>query len=340
MLSQTYRDLLVQSMQRVLKALECQNLVNAVRPGSWDAIVPMQAAYATAAVLVVNSADDQGWLRDLVIRLRTDIPTRPEFTAVLAEIDRAAPVRTAADPFEEVLLDGERPFVNRRPLRAHLLNLTNLGGSAVLMVDGAPRTGKTFSFYLINHVAPTKGFIVSKFKMARLPRPDELASEILGRLGVERALPAIGSESAERWAEKLADIVARAIEEKKSLRLFVFDEFPDAPLPEGTASFIVRLATYADEELRPHLRVVLMRFGGALPPELDDVVLRDEALPFTTTDMVALVMQIAKARTWSVTEATVRQKIDDYHQAPRTLNERFKFLRGLLQQLTAAGGAG
>jgi hypothetical protein len=157
----------------------------------------------------------------------------------------------------------------------------------------------------------------------------------------------IGMESAERWAEKLADTVARAIEETRARRLFVFDEFPttrlpdstvvDVPLPEGTMSFIIRLATYADEELRPLLRVVLMRFPGTLPQELDDVVLRDKAQPFTATDMVAAIMQIAQARKWSVTETAVRDKINDYHQTPgRRLNDRFKFLRGLLQQLATA----
>lgn len=338
MLPLQYRDLLIQTVLGVLPAsLDSQNLVNAVRPGSWNRIVPISASYANAVRLLVDAADAENWLRDFVKRLTDTFVARTEFATVLAVIDRAATPRTVLDPFDEVLLEGDRPFVNRRPLRTHLLNLTNQAGSAVLLVDGAPQTGKTFSFYLINHVAPTKGFIVNKFKLAQLPKPDELAGEILGRLGVDRPIPPMGQESAERWAEKLAGTVARAIEEKKSLRLFVFDEFSNTPLPEGTASLIIRLATYADEELRPYLRVVLMRFRVALPQELDDVALRDDAQPFTTTDMVAVVMQIAAARNWSVTEAAVKAKIDEYHLVlGRTLNERFKFLRGLLQQLAAA----
>lgn len=337
MLQQRYRDLLIQTISGALPAaLDCQNLVNGVRAGSWSQIVPMNAAYANAIPLLVDAADEQNWLRDLVKRLVDTFAARAEFSAVLVEIDRTATVRTVLDPFEEVWLEGDRPFVNRRPLRAQLLNLTNQAGSSVLLVDGGPQSGKTFSFYLINHVAPTKGFKVSKFRMMRLPKPDDLAAEILGRLGADRPLPAIGNESAERWAEKLADIVAHAIEGQKSLRMFVFDEFSDTPLPDGTVSFIIRLATYADEELRPYLRVVLMRFRGTLPQELDDVALRDDAAGFTSTDMVAVVMQIAAARLWSVTETVVKEKIDDFHRAPgRTLNDRFKFLRGLLQQLSA-----
>jgi hypothetical protein len=40
--------------------------------------------------LIVGDADGQGWLRNLVQRLVDDFPARPEFSKVLAEIDRTA----------------------------------------------------------------------------------------------------------------------------------------------------------------------------------------------------------------------------------------------------------
>ena len=210
MLTLPYRNLLVQTVPLVLPNwLDCKNLVNAVRAGSWDATVLIPFTYANAVPLLVDAADGQGWLRDLVQRLATTFPARLEFVTVLTEFDRAATPRTVLNPFDEVLLDGDRPFVNRQPLRTHLLNLTNPAGAAVLLVDGQPQTGKSFSFYLINHVAPTKGFVVHKFKMTSLPKPDELALDILYRLGVDRAIPPIGQESAERWAEKLAGVALR-----------------------------------------------------------------------------------------------------------------------------------
>lgn len=349
MLAQPFRDLLTQTFMKVLTVqVDGQNFFNAVQPGIWNAVVPTSGtSYTNAVVLLVDIADGQNWLRALVQRLVDTYPTRPEFKTVLDEIDRTAPVATVTNPFDEVLLAGNRPFADRQPLRAALLDLTNSTGSPVLLIDGEPKTGKTFSYYFISHVAPTKNYIVSRFIMARQPKPDELAEEILGRIGVTRTLQPIGNESAERWAEKLADTVKDAIEEKQTPRLFVFDEFPvtklpdgsvvEIPLPPGTASFIVRLARYADEELRSYLRVVLMRFRGELPPELDDVALRENVQSFTSTHMVAVVMQVAKARNWSVTEATVKAKIDQYHQTPgRTLNDKFKFLRGLLAELSAA----
>ena len=342
MLSQPSRNALAELMTQVIPAvMDCKNLINSVRPGSWERLVRLDATYANALPPLIDAADSQRWLRDLVQRLADQFAARFEFAGLLAEIDRSTTPKTVADPFQEVLLDGGRPFVNRSPLRANLLDLTNPAGAAVLLVDGAPKTGKTFSFYLINHVAPTQGYIVSKFTMSRLPKPDDLAGDVLSRIGVFGDLPPIGRESAERWAEKLADLVAAEILERNTPRLFVFDEFTETPLPEGTASFIVRLATYADEELRSVLRVVLVRFPGDLPQNLDDVALRDDAKPFTTTDMVALVMQICKARQWSVSADAVKTSIDAYEAMPgRTLNDRFKFLRSLLAQLGKAAQVG
>jgi hypothetical protein len=336
MLTQPFRELLIDTtVSSFPRWEECSMHVEGVRNGTCARVVPLGATYRSSFVAVVDDAEVNNWLRELVLSLIAKFAARFEFAHVLAEIDRAITPRTVANPFDEVLLEADRPFVNRRPLRNHLLDLTGPGGSAVLLIDGQGQTGKTFSYYLINHVAPTRGYIVNKFKMTALPKPDELAADILGRIGDERPLPPQGHESAERWAEKLAGTIARAIVERKSQRLLLFDEFSDTPLPDGTESLIIRLATYADEELRPYLRVVAIRFRAALPPDLDDVALRDDAQPFTMTDMVSVVMQVAKARSWAVQEQVVKTRIDEYHAVPRTLKERFKFLRGLLQELGA-----
>jgi hypothetical protein len=351
MLAQAYRDILIETTINALNLAAGEIFVNSVRAGSWNRLVPINnTSYKTAMTIIVGAADGEGWLRELVQRLVNQFQTRAEFKAVLAEIDRGEAQKTSADPFAEVLVEGGRPFVNRQPLRARLLDLTNPGGSVVLLVDGKEKTGKTYSYYLINHVGPAKNFNVHRFNMASSPKPDELAAEILGRISVtvgaapdQVTLDPIGNESAQRWAGKLADSVARAIVKQGMRRLFVFDEFPttrlpdgtvvETPLPEGTASFLVRLSTYADEELRPFLRIVFMRFRDDFPSDLEDVLLRDDAVPFTSTDMVAVVMQVAQARSWTLTEDKVKTKIETFDTPGRTLNEKFKFLRGLLQEL-------
>lgn len=339
MLAQAYRDVLVQATVEVLlHQLNFEQFVDGVQPGTSATVIPRGpgANYKGAVTAVVDAADAQNWLRALVNRLATQFPARPEFAIVIAEIDRVAPIVTIANPFEEVLLEGERPFANRRPLRAHLLDLTNAGGSCVLSINGESQSGKSWSFHLINHVGNRKGFIVSKFKVGVTPKPDKLADEILRRIGAPATLPGMGDESAERWAEQLADLIATPLLDRQIRRLFVFDEFPDATLPLGTPSLIRRLATYADQELRPFLRVVLMRFGSSLSSDVEDIALHDVAEPFTATDMVALVMQVVKARQWALTEAVAKQRIDQFLQGTdRTLRERSNFLRDMLRKMAS-----
>jgi hypothetical protein len=336
------RDVLVAAIVVVMpRVLDFENLVESVRPGTWAAVVRLTATHANAVAAIVDAADAQGWIRDLVARLATTFAERPDFAVVLAAIDRDTIVETTPNPVEEVLLRGDRPFVNRQRLRNQLLTLIDPKGSGVLLVDGAPQTGKSYSFYLINHVARSRGFEVNKFPMTRLPKPDELADDILRRIGASQPLAPQGPESAERWAEKLADLIALEILRRATPRVFVFDDFADTPLPDGTASLIVRLARYIDEELEKLLRVVLVRFGGELPHEIDGVALRDDITPFSTTDMVAMVMKVARARAWAVTDAVIASRIQQFDpQGHAPLRDRFTFLRGLLQELAGAAAPG
>ena len=93
MLSQEYLDLLIRTILGAIRTqLTFQILVNSVKAGAWNS-VPAGAGYNDAAALIVAEANGQGWLRDLVKRLATDYPTRPEFAQVLAEIDRADTVK-------------------------------------------------------------------------------------------------------------------------------------------------------------------------------------------------------------------------------------------------------
>jgi hypothetical protein len=247
----------------------------------------------------------------------------------------AAEAPTTANPFHEVLLEGYRPFVNRADLRARLQALTAAQGSTLLLITGQPQTGKSFSFYLAQHIARQHGYITSQFEVAKTPQPDELASEILDRIGVALELRPKGNESAERWAEKLAGQVKDALETRATPRLLVFDGFPvppQPPLPAETASFIVRLAKYSDEELRASLRVLLVQFTATLPPTLDDVAERDEAVPFTNDDMLGALKQIRLARGWSVSDQALETEIKAL-QSTAALRDRFHLLRKMITKL-------
>jgi hypothetical protein len=180
---------------------------------------------------------------------------------------------------------------------------------------------------------PVCGYIASCYEVGKYVQPDQLAAKLIEEIGADVELRPKGVESAERWAEKLAAQVKTAIEERKLQRLFVFDDFGSVPLPPETLSFIVRLAKYADEELRPLLRVVLIQFPGQLPPMLDDVAEHDEPQPFTGLDMLSGLKQVASARGWQVSEAALQSEIQQLETQPIKLRDRFLFLRQMIRKL-------
>jgi len=334
------RDLLIKNVSRMFPVatfvLDFQNLVEGIRPGTFAAIVPVSPGVTIDNIVnvVVDRALLDGWISPIVAQLPRNPVTAPELDAILALLnDQAQP--TCANPFDEVLLEGNRPFANRVDLRLSLRALCAAAGSPVLVVTGEPQTGKSFSFYLAQHIARQQGFITSQFDVRTLAEPVALATEVLRRIGVALKNQTTGLESEQRSGKHLADQVKDALEERKQRRLLVFDGFPspnDPKLPPETVSFIVRLATYADEELRPFLRVLLIRFHETLPDAIDDVAERDQAEPFSDADMLAVMKQVVKARSWKVGDQALQDEIDKV--SGRSLRERFQLMRKMIRRLS------
>lgn len=336
------RDLLIKNVSTMFPPatffLDFQNLVEGIRPGTFAAIVPVSPGVTIDNIvnIVVDRALLEGWIRPIVDQIPRNPVSAAELDVILAILDDQ-PKPTIADPFKEVLLDGNRPFANREDLRLSLKALCLPAGSPVLVVTGEPVTGKSFSFYLTQHIARQHGFITSQFDVAATAEAETLANDILRRIGVPLQKRTTGLESSQRSGKDLADQVKDALEERKQRRVFVFDGFPlptEPPLPQETVSFIIRLAKYADEELRPLLRVSLIRFSDTLPDAIDDVAERDQAQPFSDGDMFTVLRQVSTARGWDVSDQALRDEIAKV--SGKSLRERFQLMRKTIRRLSQA----
>jgi len=331
---------LVPPLFGVGKQLDFQHLLQALGQTQFVFQLEPNLSFENLATRVVDAAIAQLWIAALVEALAAKFDKVAELKTIIEVLAAEKLQPTSDDPFEEVWLESDRPFVNRVTLRGRLRDLITTDGSRLLLVDGAPKTGKSFSYYLLAHAATHHDFLVNRFELAQVAKVDQLADDILHWIGASSSLPPQGNESAVRWAEKLAAVVANSVTARACPRVFVFDTFPgpqDSPLPDEICAFIVRLARWADQESHGMLRVVLVRFPGELPPELDDVAARDEAQPFTISDMLDALAKIKKARKWSVGDDVVNGKINEFEaQGARTLRDRFKFLRTLVQDLAKA----
>ena len=334
------RDLLIKNVSMMFPistfVLNFQNLVEGLKPGTFAKVVPVSPGVTIDNIVnvVIDQALLEGWIEGIVAALPRNPATAAELDLIDALI-KNQPIPTTSDPFQEVLLEGHRPFANRIDLRASLRTLVEPAGPTLLLVSGEPMTGKTFSFYLAQHIGRQRGFITSQFDVRSMSDPEVLAADVLRRLGVQLKKETTGLESGQRSGKDLADQVKDAVEERRQRRLLVFDGFPlptEPALPPETISFIVRLAKYADEELRPFLRILLIRFSDPLPDAIDDVAERDQAQAFTDADMLVVLKQIAAARGWNVSDQALQAEITQV--SGKSLRERFQLMRKTIKKLS------
>lgn len=334
------RDLLIKNIKTMFPGLtfvaSFQQLVDRLKPGTWLNVIPTHPGVTIDNIVnvIVDRAMLDGWIGSIVDEINRN-PTNANELDVIQTFLREQPRPTIADPFKEVLLDGNRPFANRLDLRLALKTMCAPAGSPVLIVTGEPKTGKTFSFYLAQHIARQHGYVTSQFELGATVTAENLAIEVMRRVGVALKNNSTGLESGQRTGKDLADQVKDALEERKQKRVFVFDGFPlptETPLPPETNSFIVRLAKYADEELRPFLRLVLIRFFDGLPDAIDDVAERDHAQPFTDADMLAVLSQVARGRGWDVSQQALQDEIAQV--SGKSMRERFQLMRKTIRRLS------
>jgi hypothetical protein len=276
-------------------------------------------------------------LLELVNR-RADVPY-PTILQNALPIRRAATLPLATElPFTSSIttddpwvLDGGRPFVNRRNLRSCIRRLLHASGETVLLIDGPRGSGKSYSTHLIRHTAIQHGFTVLSFDGDTLRSARDLAREIIERLGEQVPVLSDDLESMERSAVRYAAIVAQTLQARKRRAFLIFDIFDDHT-PSDVTSFVVRLARSSDEDARPWLRIVLIGFRGSLPASLRDVALVDDIAPFTRDDVRVLLEGVAVQEGWAVAHDALDALADGIGEMS-TLRERMLAVRAALARI-------
>ncbi|MEV8093147.1 effector-associated domain EAD1-containing protein [Kitasatospora sp. NPDC085879] len=244
------------------------------------------AAISTGADLrttvhrVVEEAERAGWLEELLGALRNG-----RFPAVAALADRLlTAVPPAAgyddrheDPYATDLL-GQRLFLDRTLLRAHLKDLVSDSRSRVLLVTGPRSCGKSYTWYLVSHVAQHlqtfKPILVDLSEWAdQVCTPFDLMSSVASQLKLPEPTVDQYAQGAAQ-ARRLRDwLVGQLYDESvRAKYLLVVDSLDHVPLQADTAALIDHLAGAAIRERLPGLRVVLLGYGRPGLDALDSVL--------------------------------------------------------------------
>lgn len=303
------------------------------------------------------------WLERLVTSPMLGIHVgSPRLLQIEAQI-KAMPMPTnPATARGATLLGRATPFVNRRQLRRALAHLETDASrlQPILVVNGLPRTGKTYTRQYVEHFVFSRTvvprIVVHPFEFkpeqAMALGPVQLAKELVSSLGRDATVVPPADTNMKLYVGQLAAWVLNEAVRTGDLHWFVLDGFrSDDTLPESsrpradTMDFLVALSdkitggAYADQ-----CRLILTGFNRALltvePGKLDEEVLK----PCTRAEAVACIQEILTTDTGIIPRARFEALIADGLPAEpdrmAELNARLRLLAvalaGLREILPAA----
>ncbi|MEU1466167.1 effector-associated domain EAD1-containing protein [Streptomyces sp. NPDC005727] len=195
-----------------------------------------------------------------------------------------------ADPCAALLLGAGRPraFIDRRHLREVLRDMLETRGSRVLIVDGARRSGKTWTWFLLCHVLDGHGVKPYKIDFSAYAEPVEVrdvVAELSDQLGWDLGQgDAFATEDAQ-----VRRVVNRAKQYMRDARedlWLVFDGLVRTELTPQALRLVENLAeAAANGETGDRLSMVLIAYGGQLHPSVDPYVWRTHLGPIRVQDL-------------------------------------------------------
>jgi hypothetical protein len=172
----------------------------------------------------------------------------PRIAAIITRLETAPPPPTFGTRFESLVLDTNKPFLDRATVRTSLQALLqNLPTRPFVVVNGAPNQGRSYVYEFICHVLREHPEVAQCFVQVSPATgaaigPQELARELVTQMGYMAGDQPIKNTNAEAWHEELAIwVISKGLEDRFSWWI-ILDGFNKDELRADTAEFIDRLA--------------------------------------------------------------------------------------------------
>ena len=267
----------------------------------------------------------------------------PELAQIRAELEARKAQLSVADPFSSQLLQLG-PFLDRVTLRAVLRRFIERGaGPRVLVVNGPPQVGKTYSSCYVSHLNDAFRNILTVWiqadkGLAENYAPDDVAVDIVSLAGGDISDLPEKRETDRRWAQKLGVWVLSKLNRQGVPFWLLLDGFRGAP-PE-THTLIHYLAQNIAQALnRTDGRLLLFDYDPKLlvelrppcPYELEDLrpLMREDLVDFfrknRTGEDAAIIERLADE---TLKRVTVQPTDPDWQpQISRAVQEVMNALR-------------
>jgi hypothetical protein len=219
--------------------------------------------------------------------------------------------------FKVCFVDTDLAMVNRTTLRDHLEQLAGsaLIGGRILVVNGPPFSGKTYSKELIGYLRRAlenfKLVFIDLLNIQGEVKPSDLASSIAQQLGLsDSVLPPLDQEQDSRWVEAFCNRLTGQLGDKNDPWWVVIDGFTHITLSQPVDDLVKQLATRSRMTL-PGLRLVLLSYPERLPPDVERVVLREDIRPIDDRDLSNFFDQLYQERAQSPTPKDIAERIGE-----------------------------
>jgi hypothetical protein len=278
----------------------------------------------TARVLnLINLADGQGFLEKLLTTAaeqpeqQDNIKLQAVTDSLLKRIRERAGARwlESEDPYQACFLHNSRPLVNRSTLRAAITALCSDEGIRVLVVNGDPISGKSYTLQYIVFLADKFGndrvYIDIKDELQTSFGPDALARSIGLQLNLSpeeiRSIPA--SPQNARWVMDIRDWIIGASKRNGALWWIILDGFDHPDLPPETHQLIEHLMLHV-EKVKPPVRLVLLSYRRPIPRDIRRDIKDETIAPIDRLELAEFFQRLYQLSNKTVTPDDLKQIVD------------------------------
>jgi hypothetical protein len=215
---------------------------------------------------VIRKAESEQWLLTLINAACELEPTHEGLKQFRDAWKVPAEVVTI-DHQKLLFLPGKTVLINRKPLRDALAALEDSSGSRVLIVDGDPQSGKTYSVHYISFLSSARRtFRCAYIDLERVPRNPEKNKIEATNLGDAIGLALLARKYEDpsdynqtTWLDRYCGWLERELPENPVFWL-VIDNFVKVPLEESALDLVTELAMRTYRNLHS-VRLVLLSYG-------------------------------------------------------------------------------
>lgn len=270
-----------------------------------------------AMILTLESSEQIFELLDKAIQTNS---TNAKLQKAKADIVPST-IQAGIDHFNVCFINEERPFINRTFLREKLKTMieSDFTGKRILVVNGDPKSGKSYSFQMISYLYQALG----KFKFVWIDlsqttgtvEPDYIASRIVNRIRLsENVIPPVGQEQDTRWIQSFCDRLEGEIENVRDDWWIIIDGFNQQwKLSDSTNLLIHELGQRIRFSLMG-LRMILIGYKG-LPVDMETAVIKDEIEPINDRDLVEFFAKVNREKQKNMTPDDIAAKVAEVLRA-------------------------